>query len=240
MRSKAELEHEIQRGWQAVLLINLLSRSVRRLGVTARELLERNGFTFSEVHMVSAREDLAPAIQHALAARPALLIVGSGDGTVSDIAVRLAYQDTVLGVLPFGTTNNFDRNLGIPAGLAAVGTIVNGKVADIDLGQAGDDYFANVAGIGLSAEVAASVSPTLKRRLGRTAYILSGLRRLVDHRAFTANLEVDGQPVGPNASGGGCQRCLPRWNPDRPRRYDRRPTSRRVLVGERRPAGLHG
>lgn len=195
MRSKAEIEHEIQHDRQAVLLINLLSRRGRRFGVKARELLERSGFTFSQVHMVSAREDLVPAIEQALAARPALLIVGSGDGTVSRIAARLAYQDTVLGVLPFGTTNNFARNLGIPAGLASVDTIINGKVADIDLGKAGDNYFANIAGIGLSADVAASVSPTLKRRLGRTAYILSGLRRLVNHRAFIANLEVDGQPV---------------------------------------------
>lgn len=195
MRSKAELEHEIRRNRHAVLLINQLSRRGRQLGAQARDRLEYNGFTFSQVHMVNSRDHLASAIEEALAARPTFLIVGSGDGTVSQIAARLAYRDTVLGVLPFGTTNNFARNLGIPTGLAAIDTLSNGKVVDIDLGQAGDAHFANVAGIGLSADVAASVSPVLKRRLGRTAYVMSGLWRLLGHRAFTANLEVDGRSV---------------------------------------------
>lgn len=195
MRAKGELEHEIQRDRHAVLLINQLSKHGRRLGGRAQDLLESNGFTFSQVHLVSDRHGVESAIEQALAARPALLIVGSGDGTLSKVAARLAYQDTVLGVLPFGTTNNFARSLRIPAGLAAVHTIINGKVADIDLGKAGNSYFANVAGIGLSADVAASVSPSLKRRFGRTAYVLSGLRLLGSHRAFTAHLEIDGEPV---------------------------------------------
>ena len=135
------------------------------------------------------------AVEQALAARPALLIVGSGDGTVSQIAGRMAYRDTVLGFLPFGTTNNFARSLGIPPGLdAAVDVIVNGKVADVDLGRAGSRYFANVAGIGLSADVAASVSPWLKRRLGRTAYLLAGIRKLLRHHAFAADIEARGKP----------------------------------------------
>lgn len=192
-RSKQDLEREIREDRHAVLLINLLSRRGRRLGERARIALERGGFTFTHAHLVSDPDGLHAAIEEALAARPALLIVGSGDGTVSRIAARLAYRDTVLAVLPLGTTNNFARNLGIPPGLAAVDTILTGRVADIDLGQAGGNYFANVAGIGLSADVAQSVSSTLKRRLGRAAYIVSGLRRLIEHRAFTADLHLDGR-----------------------------------------------
>jgi YegS/Rv2252/BmrU family lipid kinase len=195
VRFKQDLEQDIRQRRSAVLLINLLSRRGRRLGPRAQNLLERNGFSFSQVHLVTTREQLPKAIEQALAARPTLLIVGGGDGTVSHIAARLAYQDTVLGLLPFGTTNNFARNLGIPAGLAAVNVIANGKVADIDLGKAGSSYFANVAGIGLSADVAAGVSLERKLRLGRTAYMLTGLRRLWSHRSFTADVEVDGESV---------------------------------------------
>lgn len=192
MRSKGELEQEIRRDRDAVLLINLLSRRGRRLGEQARDRLERSGFRFSQIHMVSARDQLPGAIEQALAVQPTLLIVGSGDGTISHIAARLAYRDTVLAVLPFGTTNNFARNLGIPVGLASIKTITHGKVADIDLGRVGEKYFANVTGIGLSAVVAASVSPTMKRRLGRAAYVLAGLRHLGTHRSFTVDLDIDG------------------------------------------------
>lgn len=195
MTGKQGLEQDLLQRRGAVLLINLLSRRGRRLGTRAQDLLERNGFRFSQVHLVTTPEQLPIAIEQALAARPALLIVGGGDGTISHIAGRLAYQNTVLGVLPCGTTNNFARNLGIPVGLAAVDVIANGTVADIDLGNACGSYFANVAGIGLSADVAARVSPKRKLRLGRTAYMLTGLHRLSSHRSFTADLELDGEWV---------------------------------------------
>ena len=63
--------------------------------------------------------DLAGVIKTAVAAGPELLVVGGGDGTASRVAGQLAYQDTVLGLLPLGTTNNFARSVGIPSDLPA-------------------------------------------------------------------------------------------------------------------------
>ena len=196
MSSKRELEQLIREQRRAVLLVNMLSRRGRRLGNRARLLFEAEGWTFSDVFMIGRKGDLAGAIQRALDSRPTLLVVGSGDGTLSRIAALLAYQDTVLGVLPFGTTNNFARGLGIPLALdGAVDAIVRGKVADVDLGLIGDRYFANMVGIGISADIAAAVSPQLKRRLGRLAYAVTGMSQLFRHRAFTASIESDGQSL---------------------------------------------
>lgn len=193
MKSKDELGHEIQQTRRAALLINSRSRKGARLGRHAQILLTERGFTLTAVHVVNDPRTLEQALDLALAGAPALLIVGSGDGTISHVAARLAYQDTVLGVLPFGTTNNFCRGLGIPMDLpGAVDVLVRGRVADIDLGLGNGRYFANVAGIGLSAAVAAQVPSSLKRRFGRLAYTISGIKALISHRPFQAVITADG------------------------------------------------
>ena len=69
--------------------------------------------------------------------QPDLLIVGGGDGSISEAARRLAYRDMALGILPLGTTNNFAGTLGLPLNLAgATDVLAAGKVADVDLGRA--------------------------------------------------------------------------------------------------------
>jgi YegS/Rv2252/BmrU family lipid kinase len=123
-----------------------------------------------------------------LTREPRLLIIGAGDGTVSQAAGRLAYSDTALAVLPLGTTNNAARSLGMPLDLeSAVDVIAQGRQVSIDLGRVGDDiYFANEATIGVNAEVASRVPDWLKRVLGRGAYALVGAAVLLGHAPIRA------------------------------------------------------
>jgi diacylglycerol kinase-like protein len=101
-------------------------------------------------------------IQVAIARGNKLIVVGGGDGTLSAIVDYFAYQNVVVGLLPLGTGNSFARSLGIPLSLeGAIEGITNGKVVDIDLGKVDGDYFANVASIGFSAEVARKTSRRL-------------------------------------------------------------------------------
>ena len=151
--------------------------------------------------------------------QPDLLIVGGGDGTICEAARRLAYADIALGLIPLGTTNNFARTLGIPLTLAgAIGILAGGKVADVDLGRAGDTVFANLVSAGLSAQVAASVPHRLKRVAGRAAYPLTALAALPRHRAFHAAITVGNQHYSGNPSAQHRQRQLPRRAADHRRR----------------------
>jgi YegS/Rv2252/BmrU family lipid kinase len=189
MRSKQELEEQIRRERHAVLILNTASRRGKRSAARARSLLENAGLVFDLVLEVPDGRQLGAALTRALALDPVLVVAGGGDGTLSRCAAALAYRDTVLGILPLGTTNNFARSLGIPLDLPrAVEAITAGKVADVDLGVANGRYFANVAGLGLSARVAVETNSAMKRRLGRLAYVISGLRILARHKPFTARL----------------------------------------------------
>jgi diacylglycerol kinase (ATP) len=84
-----------------------------------------------------------------------MVIVGGGDGTVSEVAKGLIHAPIPLGIVPIGTYNNIARSLNIPTDMTqACQVIAQGQIKSIDVGQANDDnehYFFEAAGVGLDA-----------------------------------------------------------------------------------------
>jgi diacylglycerol kinase (ATP) len=82
-----------------------------------------------------------------------MVIVGGGDGTVSEVAKGLIHASIPLGIIPIGTYNNIARSLDLPMELAAACQVLaQGRVRAIDVGQANNKhYFFEVAGVGLDA-----------------------------------------------------------------------------------------
>jgi diacylglycerol kinase (ATP) len=192
--SKQETQEWIRRTRELVLLVNVRSRRGAAMHGAVRRMLEHRGYTVTAEHLVADPGAQLPVLlPRILATRPALLVVGSGDGTIASVVDHLAHTGTVLGYLPLGTTNNFGRSLGLPLRLdAAVDVVTGGKVADIDLGQVNGDYFANLVSIGVSAEVAGRTPHQFKRRVGRFAYAATGAGTLLTHRPFTATVTSGG------------------------------------------------
>src|SRR5205085_1593516 len=158
MRSKSSLSAAIRQGRRAAVVVNTRSRRGRRLYPAVRARLDASGFDVLGSFPFGRTGGLDDSLAAAIDLRPDLLIVGGGDGTISEAARRLAYRDMALGILPLGTTNNFARTLGIPLNVpGAIGVLAAGKVADVDLGKAGDAIFANLVSAGLSGRVAAAV-----------------------------------------------------------------------------------
>jgi YegS/Rv2252/BmrU family lipid kinase len=187
LRAKAEHLAAIRERRRAALVVNTRSRRGQRLYQTACARLEAAGFDLLGRFPAVRPGELASSLEAAAGLKPDVLVAGGGDGTLSLAARYLAYRDIALGVLPLGTTNNFARTLGVPVDVAgAVGVLARGKVADVDLGQVGGGFFANLVSVGLSGHVAATVPPGLKRALGSAAYPLTALARLPGHRPFRA------------------------------------------------------
>jgi YegS/Rv2252/BmrU family lipid kinase len=174
---------------EAELLINVASRQAREVCDDVIELCAKHGIKLTKVSRLSNPKRLHSVLSRIVERKPKLLIVGSGDGTVSDVVDQLADTDIQLGIVPLGTTNNFARSLGLPMGIeAAIMRIVEASPKRIDLGMINDDYFANVAGFGLSADVAATIPNSLKKRWGRLAYAIQGIKRLIHHKPFVATI----------------------------------------------------
>ncbi|GLY02586.1 MULTISPECIES: diacylglycerol kinase family protein [Actinoplanes] len=194
MRTKQQLTDDIRRDRRAVLVVNARSRRGRKLYEDAHARLLAAGFTVLGSYAVD--RDLEESLAEALALGPDLLVAGGGDGTISTAGRMLAHRDVALGLLPLGTTNNFARTVGIPPDLdAAIATLTDGKVIDVDLGVAGDMPFTNHVGVGLSAEIMISAPRRLKRVVGRIAYPITALGLLTRHRPLTVTVRADGREI---------------------------------------------
>lgn len=177
------------------LLVNAHSRRGREAYDAVLAGCRQHGLTLDRIHRITDTSKLHRAFAAIRKRAPTLLIVASGDGTVSEVVDYLAGSGIELGFIPLGTTNNFARSLGLPLEIdAAIERIAQGMVRHIDLGSIGNDYFTNVAGIGISARIAQAVTPALKRRYGRLAYAITGLKVLFRHRPFTVHItDKDGE-----------------------------------------------
>ena len=189
-RSKAALDADIRARRRTALVVNVRSRRGRRHFATVHRRLQAT-VELVDVRPVADPRGLPEALTAAADSGADLVVVGGGDGTLSEAAHQLAHRDVCLGVVPLGTTNNFARGLGLPLRLpAALRVLTGGKVADVDLGHVAGRYFANLTSLGLSVQVAEHVPHRLKRVLGRAAYPLTALALLPGHRPFTARLRI--------------------------------------------------
>jgi len=143
----------------------------------------------------------AGAIAEELAAVPPDLVgICGGDGTINEVACRLASPPFPIAILPAGTANVVAREFKVPLNpVRALEAALKGIVRRVDLGEfnAGSRRFLFVAGIGFDAFVVTKVNAALKKKIGMAAYaaaIVSCLHSysfpefqvVVNGRTFTA------------------------------------------------------
>jgi diacylglycerol kinase (ATP) len=183
----------------AALIVNTRSRTGERAFFQALDHLQEMHVPLGVTYPIRDPARLPEAVQEVLGEGYEFLILGGGDGTVSSVVDFLADRGTLLGLLPLGTANDFARTLDIPEDIEeACKLIANGKVVDIDLGLAGDNFYVNVASVGLSVEATRALSPWLKKSTGPLAYPVAAIRAFLKHEPFSARLtfpEGDHEPV---------------------------------------------
>jgi len=134
-----------------------------------------------EVRVTWEGGDAARLTREALREEVDVVIAAGGDGTVNEVVngvmdARPEHPPSI-GVVPFGTANDFACGCGIPIGdpLAALELIVSTAATPIDVARCNGRCFVNVASGGFGAEVTSRTPPELKRALGGAAYSLMGL-----------------------------------------------------------------
>lgn len=174
----------------AALIVNARSRRGRALFRQAKTLCDERLPYPVRAYPVRNPDLLENAVYKALDAGCDLVILGGGDGTISGLVDLLVGRDAALAVLPLGTANSFVRTLGIPLDLeGAVAVIADGHFRRIDLGMIDRDYFANVAAIGLSPMIAATVPHGLKAWAGRLGYLAWAVWQFFRFKPFTLIVE---------------------------------------------------
>ncbi|CAI8152598.1 MAG: Diacylglycerol kinase [Pseudidiomarina mangrovi] len=123
----------------------------------------------------ASREQDLSQLRSAVDGIDELLVVG-GDGSVNLVTQVIALRPIRLSIIPCGTGNDFARDLGITDWRWRMHHAL--QVQLVSIGKAGQEYFVNHAGSGLSADLIALQPRWLKQSFGRLSYSLALCRYL--------------------------------------------------------------
>jgi diacylglycerol kinase (ATP) len=124
------------------------------------------------------------------------LFIAGGDGTLNEAINGLSSADLLdripVGVVPFGTGNDFAAVLGIPTEIeSALDVLLEGYERRTDLGEVNGRSFVNTSGGGFIAEVSVAVTPHLKTLAGRLAYLVGGAQALMEFDPVAAAVRAE-------------------------------------------------
>lgn len=128
-----------------------------------------------------------------------LVVSAGGDGTLNEVVNGVVKQarDISVGIVPFGTGNDFARSLGLPNEFeAAIQIVKKGRRKAVDLVRVKSDrvrYFVNVSAGGFSGLVDEKLTPEIKRSWGPLAYLRSAAAALPALRAYQTEIKLSGR-----------------------------------------------
>lgn len=147
---------------------------------------------------IAPESGLREFIQGKVSGPASIIVAGGGDGTVGSVAAELIGTDKIFGVLPLGTLNHFSKDLGIPQDVeGAVDTLINGRVARVDVGEVNGRFFLNNSSLGVYPLVVRDREHQQKRlgRSKRWAFAIAALHLLKRYPRLALHLTVDGKKL---------------------------------------------
>ena len=134
-----------------------------------------------------------------------LVVAAGGDGTLNEVVNGLAplKHRPTMAIIPAGTTNDYARALKIPRDdpIAAARLILRkNKKFKIDIGQAGSNYFMNIAAGGTLTELTYDVPSDMKSLFGYLAYLVPGAELLPRIKPVPMEIKYDDQVFKGTAS----------------------------------------
>jgi len=155
-------------------------------------------------YLTAARGEAEELARIAIAAGASLVVAVGGDGTLHEVAnaiLETAGEEVVLGLIPFGTGNDFARGVGLRGDLGHVtGALAGGVPRGIDIGEidgaglAGKRRFLVAAGIGFVADTARTVNEGVRGLTGPAAYIYGAVKTLRGFSPVELTVSFDGKP----------------------------------------------
>lgn len=167
-------------------------------------ILERAGYETSAYATTPEPNSAKNEAERAAKAGFNLIVAAGGDGTINEVVNGIAplKHRPKLGIIPAGTTNDYARALKIPREdpIGAAKVIAKGQTIKMDIGEAGKNWFVNIAAGGLLTELTYGVPSQVKSLFGYLAYLVKGAELLPRIKPIRMHLEYDGGTYDGKAS----------------------------------------
>ena len=154
-------------------------------------------------YTTSERGEGETLARSAIAAGASLIVACGGDGTLYEVANAVLAAENprlVLGLIPFGTGNDFARAVGLRGDLdIAMEALVSGEQRAIDAGMIEGEglvsprRFLVAAGIGFVADTARTVNAGIRGLTGPAAYVWGAIKTLRGFQPVHMNVAFDGE-----------------------------------------------
>lgn len=164
-----------------------------------------------DIHITTSSLETLGAACRAVEQGCDYLVAVGGDGTINEMvngvmqAALPQRERVILGVLPYGTGNDFARSLGSDGAIHSLQRAIqqgNNRVLDLGCvhyhaasGQPQQRYFANIAALGISAAVIERVKALPRWLPAALAYGWGTVLSLLSLRACRFQLRIDQQPA---------------------------------------------
>lgn len=166
-------------------------RSNRLQQVVAR--LEAGGNAVTQMTTGSA-DELELIVSRAGRADWDRIAIAGGDGSLMAAVNGCSDNTPPIGLIPTGTANVVSLELGLPTRPDTLAdTIVEGNTTTISVPKANGRRFVFSAGAGFDAYLVATVSRTLKKRLGKSAFAVAAIRAMKHYGFPKLDVVVDGE-----------------------------------------------
>ena len=130
-----------------------------------------------------------------------LVVAVGGDGTLHEVMNGVLGSGAIVGLIPYGTGNDFARSLGLYGSLeTACKTLTSGVIRNVDVGvidgegTGGPRHFLVLAGTGYDARTAQTVNSGIRFLSGPLAYVWGAVLTLWRFTPFALTLTLDGAP----------------------------------------------
>ena len=124
--------------------------------------------------------------------------ISGGDGTINEVINGFGENENapILGIIPSGTVNDVAHSLNISKNIKkAVNTLIEGKVFEHDIFRVNDRYGIYVCCTGLFSKTSYDTNRYNKKRLGKFAYFLMGVKELLTTKPTKLELHVHGEKI---------------------------------------------
>lgn len=183
---------------QSVLIIYNPNAMKGKISEYMPRIKQRLLLRYPQVDAVATPVEGAEDIAFLHAGKYDMLVSCGGDGTLHEVinGVMKSGNQPIVALLPFGTCNDVARTLKIPFDLdKALDCILRLNTTSYDVMCDGKDYIAYALATGYLTKASYSASSKVKKKVGRFAYVLSGIRCLFQFKALPITITCDKERI---------------------------------------------